>query len=452
MAGAIGVLLGSVIVMLACEPLSNPDTFFHLRYGHEFLADWTVRAPGSVNTFATNEWAPTQWASQVTMAKFEDWFGLGGVAWLAGLFFVAYAVALYASCRQGSVPVVAASLAAAAFLASGPGISARPQLLSYVLMSVTVTAWLRTADDGRLRWWLVPMTWAWASLHGLWFVGVGTSLVAALACVAASQPPARRRLIPLLLPALCAAAAAATPLGPRVYAAVLRVRDQATYYTEFDPPDLTHLPVTVLFFMLAATVVLAALSPAPLRLVELGLLVLGMALAAYSLRTVPMAAALVAPLLARQVQHRLALRRPAARGEHASVLALALSTVVALALLAPTAPGGSLTRVPWLDARLGALPAGTPLLNEDTWGGYLMWRFPDLDLVAHGYADSYTLPELDRIVALQSLSPGWDDELDRLGVEVALLRPSSPLTYALQQEQGWVIIDASDEALMLHAP
>lgn len=450
-AGTLGVLLGSVIVLLAREPLSNPDTFFHLRYGREFLTHWTVQDPGSVSSFATNDWAPTQWASQVAMAKFEDWFGLGGVAWLAGLLLVAYAVALYASCRQDSVAVVAAPLTMLAFLASGPGISARPQLVSYLLMSVTVAAWLRTADDGRLRWWLVPLTWAWASLHGLWFVGIGTSVVAAVACVIDGRP-GRSRWTPLLLPALCAVVAAATPLGPRVYAAILRVRDQAAYYSEFDPPDLTDLPVAVLFVMLIATVALAVRSPNVVGPVELSLLLLTMALSTYSLRTVPMAAALVAPLLARQVQRRLTTMRPAPRVERFTVASFALVTLVALGMLAPSAPGGPLTRVTWLDARLGTLPAGTPLLDEDTWGGYLMWRFPDLDLVAHGYADSFTLSELDRIVTIQSLSPGWDDELERLGVEVALLRPTSPLAYALQHDQGWVVVDASDEALMLHAP
>ncbi|MDO9496029.1 MAG: hypothetical protein Q7J48_10025 [Nocardioides sp.] len=445
-------MLCAVVVLLARAPLSNPDTFFHLRYGHEFLADWTIRDPGSVNSFATNDWAPTQWASQVTMAKFEDWFGLGGVAWLAGLLLLAYAVALYASCRQGSIAAVAMPLAALAFLASGPGLSARPQVVSYLLMSVTVAAWLRTSDDGRLRWWLVPATWAWASLHGLWFVGVGTSVVAALACVASSRATGRSRWAPLLVPALCAIAAAATPLGPRAYAAVLRVRDQAAYYSEFDPPNLTHLPVTVLFLMLAVTVALAVRSPSPVSPVELGLLLLAMALAAYSLRTVPMAAALVAPLLALQVQRRLASRTPVPRAEHAAVAGAALVTLVVLALVAPAAPGGALTRVTWLDERLGALPAGTPLLDEDTWGGYLMWRFPELDLVAHGYADSYTLPELDRLVMLQSLQPGWDAELDRLGVELALLRPTSPLAYALQHDLGWLVVESSDEALMLRAP
>ena len=30
------------MVRTAAAPLSNPDTFFHLRFGHEFLDNWSL--------------------------------------------------------------------------------------------------------------------------------------------------------------------------------------------------------------------------------------------------------------------------------------------------------------------------------------------------------------------------------------------------------------------------
>ena len=70
----------------AAMPLTNTDTYFHLRFGHEFLdGGWTLRDPGSVSSFGTNDWVPTQWLPQVVMAQLEDWFGLAGVAWFQGL-------------------------------------------------------------------------------------------------------------------------------------------------------------------------------------------------------------------------------------------------------------------------------------------------------------------------------------------------------------------------------
>ena len=76
----------AVLTNHAKDPLSNTDTYFHLRFGHEFLTgDWSLTDPGSVTTFGTNDWVPTQWLPQVVMAQVEDWFGLAGVAWLSGL-------------------------------------------------------------------------------------------------------------------------------------------------------------------------------------------------------------------------------------------------------------------------------------------------------------------------------------------------------------------------------
>ena len=49
-----GLLLTGVFLALArlgSFPLGNPDTYFHLRFGHEFLSgNWSLRDPGSVST------------------------------------------------------------------------------------------------------------------------------------------------------------------------------------------------------------------------------------------------------------------------------------------------------------------------------------------------------------------------------------------------------------------
>ena len=39
------ILVGTVtaLVLAAALPLSNTDTYFHLRFGHEFLAGWSLR-------------------------------------------------------------------------------------------------------------------------------------------------------------------------------------------------------------------------------------------------------------------------------------------------------------------------------------------------------------------------------------------------------------------------
>src|SRR3954462_5241761 len=58
-----GLYLALLIAMgrAVATPLSNTDTYFHLRFGAEFLDGWSLGHPGSVSSFATASWVPTQW-------------------------------------------------------------------------------------------------------------------------------------------------------------------------------------------------------------------------------------------------------------------------------------------------------------------------------------------------------------------------------------------------------
>ena len=148
-----GILVS--LVVNAARPLTNTDTYFHLRFGHEFLQGWSLRHPGSVSSFATADWVPTQWLSEVAMAKTEDWFGLAGVAWLSGLLQVLLFLGVYAAVRDRAAPLVAMPVTAVALYAMQNGLSMRPQVVSYLFTAIVMAAWLRTLDDHRMRWWLV---------------------------------------------------------------------------------------------------------------------------------------------------------------------------------------------------------------------------------------------------------------------------------------------------------
>src|SRR4051812_25310640 len=58
---AVLAVVAGALVVLAAQRLQNTDTYFHLRFGHEFLTGgWSLRDPGSVSTLATAHWVPTQ--------------------------------------------------------------------------------------------------------------------------------------------------------------------------------------------------------------------------------------------------------------------------------------------------------------------------------------------------------------------------------------------------------
>jgi hypothetical protein len=447
------VLLGILVslVLNTAVPLTNTDTYFHLRFGQEFLDGWSLRHPGSVSTFATRHWAPTQWLSEIVMAKTEQWFGLAGVAWLSGLLQIGLFAALYVAVRDHAEPAVAAVLTALGLYAMETGLSMRPQVVSYLLVAVVTAAWLRTRRDARVRWWLVPLVWLWAMLHGMWPVAL---VIGAVAVVGLALDRAPRGLVlrAAVIPVASAVAAALTPVGPQLYTAVAAVGSRSRFFVEWGAPDWTStyaLALAVLFVITAAAM---WKTREHMSWTELLLVLLAAGFAVYSLRTVPVAAAMIAPLAARPVQSLLGSRPPVRRREWAAVAGGSAAALVALAIAVPHTSADPMPQPSWVDPALSHLPAGTKVVDDWGWGGYLMWRFPQLDLVMHGYGDTFTTAELIRNQGLVTLDPGWQESLRATGARVAVLRSYSRLSYELISLDNWRVVHDDSTYVMLRAP
>src|SRR5688572_1065622 len=439
----------------AKDPLSNTDTYFHLRFGHEFLTgNWSLTDPGSVTTFGTAEWVPTQWLPQLAMAQMEDWFGLAGVAWLSGLLYLALALTLWTIARRYANPIAAAPVTAVAIIAASPGMSMRPQVLSYLLIAVTTAAWLQTRHDGKARWWLVPLTWVWAMLHGMWPLGIIIGLVAVVG-LALDRAVTRRQWLRLAaIPVSSAIAAALTPMGPRLYSAVLEVSSRSQYFAECQPPRFTNGNAIALLVLFAVVVIRLARKSSVLSWTELLLLLLAGGFAVYSNRTVFVAAVMIVPFAAAAIQEVLGKRLPVSRLERASVLGAAGVCLAVLAVLVPRTadqPPGPPTYPDWLSA-LDQLPAGTSVLNDWGEGGYLMWRYPELNFVMNGYGDIFTDNEIARNYQMDATNAGWLESVKGTGATYALLRPGARLTYGLDRLEGWTITERSDTLVLLEAP
>jgi hypothetical protein len=433
-------------------PLSNTDTYFHLRFGWEFLHGWSLRHPGSVSTFATRPWLPTQWLPEVVMAKFEEWFGLAGVAWLFGLQLIALALALYVIARRWVSPLTSGLLVVVALLAASTGLSMRPQIWSFFLVAVTAAAWFRTREDGRLRWWLIPLTWVWAMVHGMWPLGIGIGLVAVVGMAIDHAPGRPSTGRALLVPGLSALAAALTPVGPQLYGAVLVVGSRKNYFSEWSTPDFTQRSVVLLCAFLAVTTVVMA-RQGRRSWFDLAFLLVAAGCAVWSWRTVPVSAMLLVPLAAHEIGSARSVRpQRVPRVERVLLAVAGVVALVALAVVVPHTSDEPPAQPSWVDPALSSLPAGTKVYGSWDWGGYLMWRYPQLDLLMHGYGDTFTDAELQRNTDIEGLAPGWDQELRKTGCTIAVLRSTSPVAYALQHQLGWTVVHKSPTIEELQAP
>jgi hypothetical protein len=449
--GGVYAALLLVVLRIAAAPLTNTDTYFHLRFGHEFLQGWSLRHPGSVSTFATATWLPTQWLPEMVMAKTEDWFGLAGVAWLLGVMLVSLLATLYLLARRWAGPLAASALSASALFVSSVNLSMRPQVLSFLLVAVFTAAWLRTREDQRVRWWLVPLTWLWAMIHGMWPIGIGLGVVAVVGMALDRSLPATTLRRAAWVPVFSAIAAALTPVGPGLYGAVLGVGSRSQYFSEWDTPDFTNPSCVVLGILLAVSVTMMV-RRGDRSFLHLGLLLTAAVCAVWSWRTVPVSAMLLAPLIAVQIHSEGAKSTTPARFERLLVVGISVLALGGLAVAVPRTADQPPSQPSWIDPALSSLPAGTKVVDSWDWGGYLMWRYPQLDLLMHGYGDTFTIPELQRNTDILELAPGWDTQLRRTGCTIAILRPTSALAYALVRQEHWTVLHRSTAVMELRAP
>lgn len=446
------LVLGLVLLLvrLSAGALQNDDTYFHLRFGSEFLDGWSARNPGSVTSAGTADWLPTQWLSQIGMGSVEDALGLPGVAFLSGLLFSTLVLTLYAVARQVANPGPSAVAVFLATVASSLSLSMRPQVFSFILVALIWWVWHRARTRAQIPWIVVPITWVWAMLHGMWPLGLIISLVAAVAIrLDGGTWQTFGRHVAVIVTA--GVAAAFTPVGPGLYSAVVEVNGRGQYFDEWGPPEfLTPYGIAVVS-MLGIVILVQARKPGSLDWFDVATLALAGAFAVYSMRTVAVAAVLATPLVAGSLQRLIGDRTPRMKTEWPM---LGLGTAACLVLLAVTVPNAAaLTpdQPDWLDDEMAALPAETRILNEQTRGGYLMWRYPDLDFVMNGYGDIYTTPELERMVDMIRVRPGWNESVRSTGAEIALVDPESALGYALRL-CDWTALQTAKDLELLRAP
>jgi hypothetical protein len=160
--------------------------------------------------------------------------------------------------------------------------------------------------------------------------------------------------------------------------------------------------------------------------------------AAYAVRLVPVAAVIVAPLLAGAVARLRGTGAPRLSTVELGALATAVGvSAVALALLTPhtsSEPGGVPTG---LTQELGQLDPGSTVFVEGNEGAWIEWRFPALHPTVDGMFDAYELGYLQDYQAAIGLRPGWEEFVRGTEPDVALVRTGSAFGHALQEELGW---------------
>jgi len=90
------------------------------------------------------------------------------------------------------------------------------------------------------------------------------------------------------------------------------------------------------------------------------------------------------------------------------------------------------------------------IFHEFTWGGYLLYAWPEQKIFIDGGTDVLG-PELMRThMEVTRLQPGWREQLAGWKVEWALLEPRTPLAGQLAREPGWRLDRCDRTAALFH--
>jgi hypothetical protein len=434
--------------------------WWHVRTG-----EWIIghhRLP-TVDTWSIggsgHAWVAHSWLAEIVIACFYKAFGFSGLSAFRALGVVALLTCLAVQVFRRTNPTRALIVFTLALLATRGGWGERPQLFSFLLLVPTAELLRRAvARDGQHVFWLVPLTFLWANLHGLWFLCPALTMLGAYAALLLERAGARRprfALRFLLVAALSACAAGLTPNGPTLLLQPLHVNAYGQFVSEWGPPDV-HTLFGLAFFTMIVVLLLAygrserRIDPHTSAQVAFAI-VLGL----LYVRTVAPAAVLLTPLLA-DALGRSDTRRggrladPFARAALSAIVLLGFGggalVLAAEPSLPPSAP------VAATQAVLTAVPGEPRVVNEYSIGGWLLLFAQRARPAIDGRAEIYPISYVSDYYDLLRMRGDWRPVLARLHANCALLHPTTPLVNGLRDQLGWHVVYRDDTWLVLVPP
>ena len=433
------------------------DTWWHVAVGEQIISTLTWPTTNHFSfTAPDSEWIAYEWLGEVTMALASRCAGFKGM--LVLLLVLASAIVLllyyYAYLRSGSVK---AACAAAAILLPlvGTCFTLRPQLLGYIFILITLIC-LEQFRQGRWKslWMLPGLFVLWVNTHGTFVLGLLALLVywaSGLIDLRSNGVWTERwtraqRLHLEIIFLLSVLALAITPYGTRLIGYVLNM-------AFFQPVNLANIeewqPLAfnqvfgkvflglVLLFLLAQVI-----WRFKYRVEELALLLFALYSACVHQRFLPFFGVIFAPILARMLAPWTPPYRPS-KDRYALNAVLIVLFLTGIAGLFPSQ--NQLRQLIAGNYPVGAIeylrehPVPGPMLNEHSWGGYLIRALgPGHKVFIDGREDAYEPAGVFAdYLDITRLKPNTLSLLRKYGVRSCLIERDAPLATLLQSLPQW---------------
>lgn len=458
----------SVFLLATRTPLDT-DTFWHLRAG-----EWQVteRALLRTDLFSHTRygqpWINHSWLSQIILYGMYAGLGELGLALLTSLLAAGGMIFVYHQCEGD--PIVRAFAVILGAMAATIFWSPRPQMLSFFLSTIVLYLLWLSQKKGIDRLWLIPPVMIlWANLHGGFAIGFILMVLATVGDALRwlvdgvwrpeseddNRPSFRPVLRLAIIGLVSAAAISLNPYGPAVIAYPFRtvgIGSLREFIAEWSSPDFHNVQTWPFVWLLLGTLVATGLSPQHLDWRD-AVMVTGTAYSALlAVRNVAVFAIVCIPVLTFHLsawldskQVRLNWNRLPSRGLYTAVnwlLALVMAAGAVGRLVMLTSPAVLAKEYP-ANLPVGAVeylethhPPG-PMFNSYNWGGYLIWAARDYPVYVDGRTDLYDDELLSVYREIIFALPGWEEHLDRAGINLVLVQRGTFLADRLAATTGW---------------
>lgn len=448
------VLAGSIFVFDSGS-IADPDIWWHLRNAQVVVQTHAVVHHDFYSfTARDSRWINEAWLSELPYYFGWTWFGIRGIYVVMLCEVELILMGVFALAYLNSKNIKAAFLASwlAVWLAT---VSFGPRtLLAGWICLVAELFLLAHFKNGKDCIWLLPPLFAlWANLHGSWLIGIVLFMVFCASGLlhgtwgrvqATRWSPAQVRKLSLV----AGLSVAALFLNPYSYHLVFypfnfafRQRLNVNHVDEWMSLDFHNIRGKILFAMLAATIVLALVRKRHWNLDQVAFLLIGFYAAMTYSRFLFLAAIVLAPILATELDF-LPPYRPRSDKPW-------LNATIMIAILA-----GCVWRFPSEQYLLRDTVRNYPVkalnylqhfqpdgrvFNDCLWGGYLIWNARNLRVFIDSRIDIYEYngvfaDYLDAIGIKNTLSL-----LDKYRIRYVLFPQESPVAYLVSHARGWKI-------------
>jgi len=447
--------LGASIFVFDSGSIADPDIWWHLRNAEIFVQTHSVVHHDVYSfTAAGARWINEAWLGELPYYFAWQWFGIRGIylvmlseveTILLGVFALAYLESRNLLAAF-SASWLAVWLATVSF---GP----RTLLAGWICLVAELLILTQFKRGKNLIWLLPPLFVLWANLHGSWLIGMvllGIFFASGLVQGLWGRIEATR-WTPCQLRKLIAAASLSVAglfFNPYTYHLVFypfnfafKQRLNVNHVDEWMSLDFHGVRGKILFAMLAATIVLALVRKRRWQLHELAFTILGFYAAVTYSRFLFLAAIVVAPMLARELNffapYRHEIDKPALNA--AFMVAIVLGCILRFPsrdyLLRDTVRNYPVKALSYLQQ---FHPQGR-VFNDCLWGGYLIWNARHIPVFIDSRIDIF---EYNGVFADYLDAMGGKDTLELLNkyrIRYVLYEQESPVAYLLMHNPGWKV-------------